>query len=120
VDFSMSATPASSTVTAGGNASFTITVTPGTGGFANAVALTDSGLPTAATGTFVQATVTPGNTAATSTLTITTTARTQTIPRTLPGGGGWPRAPIVAVWLLAMMLTSLSRMWLKGASRRYL
>src|SRR5579859_1489900 len=50
-DFSLSATPASQTVTAGGSTSYTMSVGP-TNGFTGTVNLSVSGLPSGATGTF--------------------------------------------------------------------
>jgi hypothetical protein len=53
---------------------YTINVTPQSGAFTNAVALTATNLPAGATATFSPASVTPGSATATSTLTIQTTA----------------------------------------------
>src|SRR5207247_5416393 len=50
-DFSLSVTPASQTVVAGGSTSYTATITP-TGGFSGQVNLSASGLPAGATGNF--------------------------------------------------------------------
>ena len=50
-DFAISATPASTTVIRGDSAAYNVTITPN-GGFASAVTLSVSGLPTGATGTF--------------------------------------------------------------------
>jgi hypothetical protein len=67
-DYSISATPASVTVTAGGSASYTATVAPA-GGFTGAVTLSVSGLPAGATAGFNPGSVT---TSGNSTLTVTT------------------------------------------------
>lgn len=84
-DYSVTATPASQSVTQGNSTTFTTTVTP-TGGFTGTVSLTVSGLPTGATGTFSPASLASGN----STLTITTTSSTPTgsFPLTITGTSG--------------------------------
>jgi hypothetical protein len=71
-DYSISATPASVTVTAGGSASYTATVGP-TGGFTGAVNFSVSGLPAGATAGFNPGSVT---TSGNSTLTVTTSSTT--------------------------------------------
>jgi hypothetical protein len=83
-DFSVSATPASSTVTRGQPTSYNVTITP-TGGFAGAVGLSVSGLPTGAMGTF-----NPNPATSTSTLSVTTSATTPagTYPLTITGTNG--------------------------------
>jgi hypothetical protein len=65
-DFSLNASPATQTIRPGGNASYTVAVTP-SGGFTGTVALSVNGLPPGATATF-----NPPSTSATSTLTIQT------------------------------------------------
>jgi hypothetical protein len=71
--FTVSASPASLSVTPGQTGTTTLSVTPA-GGFAQAVSFACSGLPSEASCTFAPATVTPGASAVTTTLTITTTA----------------------------------------------
>ena len=68
-DFTISASPSSQTVTAGGNTNFTATVTA-LNGFGGNVALTVAGLPSGATASYNPASVSGSGT---STLTITTT-----------------------------------------------
>jgi len=70
--FQLSVTPSSQSVLAGSTASYTISVSPQGGAFTSAILLTASGLPSGATATFTSASVTPGTTAATSTLSIQT------------------------------------------------
>lgn len=65
-DFSLSASPASQTVSQGAATSYTVTITP-SGGFTGAVTLTVTGLPTGATGTF-----SPNPATGTSTLSVST------------------------------------------------
>jgi len=69
-DFTLSATPASQTVTQGSSTSYNVTITP-TNGFNGQVTLSVSGLPTAATGSF-----TTNPTTSTSTLSVQTSATT--------------------------------------------
>src|SRR5262249_17668394 len=84
-DLSVSASPASQTVTQGNGTSYTVTVTP-TGGFAGAVDLSISGLPAGATASFVPASLASGN----STLTVNTISSTPTgsFPLTITGTSG--------------------------------
>jgi hypothetical protein len=71
--FSISASPASLSIMPGQTGTSTLSVTPA-GGFAQAVSFACSGLPLKASCSFAPATVTPGASAVTTTLTITTTA----------------------------------------------
>lgn len=74
-DFSVGASPAQQTVTAGQNTSFNVTLTP-MPSYTATVSMTDSGLPTASTGTFTTSSVSmSGTSQATTTLNISTTAR---------------------------------------------
>src|SRR5579859_3507959 len=72
-DFSLSATPASQTVTAGAGTSYTVNVTP-SGGFSGAVALTVSGAPAGVTATLSPASVTGSGSSTLSVSTASTTA----------------------------------------------
>jgi hypothetical protein len=83
-DFSVSATPASRTVTQGQPTSYSATITP-TGGFSGAVNLGVSGLPAGATGTF-----SPNPATSTSTLSVTTSTTTPagSYPLTITGTNG--------------------------------
>jgi hypothetical protein len=65
-DFTLAATPASATVTAGNPASYTVTVTP-VNGYTGSVTLSATGLPTGASASF-----SPNPTTGTSTMTVTT------------------------------------------------
>ena len=67
-DFSLNASPASQTVTAGGGTTYSVSVAP-SGGFAGSVALSASGLPAGVTASF-----SPASATTSSTMTITTTA----------------------------------------------
>jgi hypothetical protein len=82
--FALAASPSSATVTAGQSAQFTLTVTP-QNGFAQAVALSCSGLPEGDSCSFAPATVTPAGVPVTSALTIAAAANTaMTAPQPLP------------------------------------
>jgi hypothetical protein len=71
-DFSISATPTTQTVTAGGNATYTVSTSP-LNGFTGSVALGTSGLPTGATASFSPASISGS---ASSTLTVSTSSST--------------------------------------------
>ena len=85
-NFTMSATPASQTVTPGTNAAYTVNVAP-SGGFTGTVSLRASGLPTGATASFNPSSVT---TSGSSTLTVTTATSTaaSSYPITITGTSG--------------------------------
>jgi hypothetical protein len=78
--FTLSASPTSLSITAGATGTTTVSVTPA-GGFAQPVTFACSGLPSEATCTFAPATVTPGASAITTVLTITTTAAQPAVQR---------------------------------------
>jgi len=85
-NFSLSATPASQTVTAGSNASYTASVSP-LNGFTGAVALSVSGVPSGATASFKPASISGGS--GSSTLTVNTgTAAAGTYTLTVTGTSG--------------------------------
>jgi hypothetical protein len=108
-DFTISAAPASVAINAGQSASYTLTITPWNG-FNEMVALTCAG----ATGEGSNCSISPssvtphGTTAATATVTVTTTGSALTAP----AGRRGPRLPHVSlpvalpflVWLMAMMI----------------
>lgn len=85
-DFSVSASPASQTVTQGASTTYTATVTP-SGGFSGTVTLSASGLPAGASAAFNPASIT---TSGSSTLTVTTSATTPigSYPITITGVSG--------------------------------
>jgi hypothetical protein len=72
--FTMAASPASQTVTAGQSTSFSIRLTPQFGSFDSAVSFSCTGLPRGCTGSFIPASVIPGGFADTTVLTLTTKA----------------------------------------------
>ena len=75
-DYSVSASPATTTVAAGNSATYQVSVNPSSSGFPNSVSLgCSAGLPTGASCTFSTNPVTPNASAVSSTLTVATTAR---------------------------------------------
>ncbi|HEY1400153.1 MAG TPA: S8 family serine peptidase [Terriglobales bacterium] len=83
-DYGVSATPSTATITAGQQASFTVSATPQHGS-KQTVTWNCTGAPAAATCTVSPPTVTlDGTNAATATVTLTTTARTMSPPLVLP------------------------------------
>ena len=87
--FKVSSSTTTQTVQPGGSAMYTITVTPQNGAFSSAITLAASGLPTGATATFSPESVTPGNSTASSTLTIQTVATSAALTNR---GSPWPFA----------------------------
>jgi hypothetical protein len=79
-NFTVTASPASLTVTAGQSGTVTVSVTP-QNAFASAVSFTCSGLPTGASCSFSPATVTPSGAAASTTLTVSTSATMAAVRR---------------------------------------
>jgi hypothetical protein len=76
VDFQFVPTNGVAMVTAGQTATYTLAITPlGPGGFTNSISMACSGLPASATCSFSPSTVTPGATATTVTLNISTKTR---------------------------------------------
>ena len=97
-DFSLAATPASQSVTAGGSAIYQINLASINGSFTQPVTFAASGLPSGATVTFTPPSVTPGIAGASSTMTIQTP-----VQHTAMGNGPalWPFAtPVFAAALL--------------------
>jgi hypothetical protein len=77
-DFSLSSSPTSNTVSAGGSATYTVTVTP-TGGFNQTVSLACSAPPPGVSCSFSPGSVTPSGSGA-ATVTVSTTASGFTLP----------------------------------------
>jgi hypothetical protein len=109
-DFSMLGSPTSNTVSAGGSATYTITVTP-TGGFNQAVSLACSAPPPGVTCSFSPGSVTPnGSSVATATATVSTTASGFALPKgqrlVFPPGG--PGLWILGWCLLAALIATVA------------
>lgn len=98
-DFSLAASPTSSTVSAGSSATYTITAAA-SGGFNQAVSFTCGVLPSGASCNFSPTPITPGANPATATLTVVTTASSLVAPglRTSP-----PSSP-TRPWILGALL----------------
>jgi len=82
VTFAMGVSPASATVTAGQTANYAVQVTPQYGSFDHAVSFSCTGLPKYCYATFSPGSVAPGANAASTTLTLRTTAGS-------PAAAGW-------------------------------
>ncbi len=116
-DFAVSVAPTSVTINAGESTSYVATLTP-LPTYTSAIAMSDTGLPTASTGTFTSTSVTiSGGSPATTTLNITTTARPVNTGSLLRGG------PLYATWLpvggLSLLCLGIGarfkrRRWLAG------
>ena len=104
VDFTVSSTTNSQTVTAGRSAMFTLTTSSAGVLLANPVTFSVTGLPKEAAATFAPSSVTVGTS---TTMTVTTTARTAAAARRPfgPLGPGFPGA--FAAWLALLALASL-------------
>ena len=105
--FALSISPTSKTIYTGETATYTLTVTPGTG-FTLDVALICSGVPSNASCTVSPATVTGGSGTATVTI-LTTAPHQQTTTSKLERGGG-------SVFLAGLLLFLLPGRWRKRAS----
>ena len=106
--FTISSPTGPQTISAGGSATYTITVTPENGAFNNAVTFAVSGLPASATATFQPTSVTPGSSPASSTLTIQT-GTVQTAAAKL----GWPlAAPALAAFGMFFIPGKRRKRWI--------
>ncbi|MGA7796134.1 MAG: choice-of-anchor D domain-containing protein, partial [Candidatus Acidiferrales bacterium] len=106
ISFSLSISTPPVPETAGTPITATIQLTPGTGGFPNAVTFSASNLPPDTTASFSQTMLTPGTATVTTVLTLTTTVRSggnsSSIPPShTPVSGGWIATALLA--LLAML-----------------
>ena len=95
-DFAIGVSPTSATVNRGQSASYTVTVSPQFGSFDPTVSLSCSNLPSLSSCSFSPATLTPGGSDATSTLTVSTTAPSAFLT---PPFGPRDDAPFYALWL---------------------
>jgi hypothetical protein len=99
-DFAIAASPAVQTVSAGAVAAYSVSISSADGSFTDPVALTATGLPPGATVTFSPASVTPGSSAAQSSMSIQTTTQQAGI-RKHPAP--WPFAAPVFTCLLLLL-----------------
>jgi hypothetical protein len=109
-DYTITASPSSATIKAGQSATTTLTVTP-IGGYSGTVKFSCGTLPTGANCTFAPASVTPTSGVVTSTLTITTTAPTTALLRTLS-------IPLQGIAWASLIFLTLSPRKLRGVNRR--
>lgn len=114
-DFSVSANPNTASVNRGSNATYTITVSPVAGSFANLVSLACSGLPSLTSCSFSPPSVTPGSGSVTSTLTISTTAPSSVFPMWPQSG---PTVPIFSAWLGLLFICLVTAILAKRSQRK--
>jgi len=112
-NFTISATPATQTVTAGTTATYTVTV-DGTNGFGANVSLAVTGYPPGSTVTFSPPQINPGDGPATSKLTVLTPAGL--LAQSAPPTGFWP----LATPTLALLLLMPFRRWRRAFKGRVL
>jgi hypothetical protein len=96
-EFTLSSTPTTMTIPAGQTGTFTLTATP-QGSFGSPISFVCNGLPAMANCAFSPATITPDTKPASTTLTITTTARTTALLVPPLNRRSTP-LPLYAVWL---------------------
>jgi hypothetical protein len=117
-DFAILATPPSATVSAGQSASYTLSLTP-LNGFNQAVSLSCSRVPTAATCTVLPSSVTlDGSNTSTATVTVTTTAASMVGPGQGPSVMLPPLGnPVKMRWLVWLLAIITMASWLKAQRR---
>ena len=114
-DFALVASPTSSTVAAGGSASYGVTLSPLGGTFNAAVSLSCSSLPQGSTCNFSQSSVTPGTNSAQSKLTISTTAATTAL---LNQRNHWP-PPVGGLGMICTIFISCYSFFARFRGRRF-
>jgi N-acetylneuraminic acid mutarotase len=100
--FTLSSIQPTQAVVPGSAAVYTLTVTPQNGAFAGTVSLSANGLPAGATASFSPTTLTPGSSAATSTLTVQTTTsivKTDSPSRLFGWKLGTPTLAFFILWM---------------------
>jgi Subtilase family len=108
-DFTIGASPASATVSAGSPASYMITVSPRLGAYSNPIAFSCSNLPAKSACSFSPASLSPGANSASTTLTISTTARSAAPPIPFQPLPGAPAALCLGILLLIVFLIARQR-----------
>ena len=112
-DFALSSSSDDATVKAGSAATYSLTVSPVSGSFSNAVSFSCSGLPAKATCSFSPSTVTPGTKNTAVTLTVTTAAGSAEMTSALPT----PKRPATAI-LFQIQGLGLFGMVVAGSRKR--
>lgn len=120
--FTLSASTASVTVTAGQSATYTIQLTPQYGSFDTAVSFSCAGLPSKCTATFSPTGLTPGAGNATTVLTVTTSASSSSTAAALRSANsfGPPTLGLVALAVIAFLGNAIRRHVPWRVSRRWL
>jgi hypothetical protein len=113
-DFTVNASPQTATVRAGQSATFNITINP-VGDLASTVGFSCSGLPAGASCSFSPASVMPGINPVSTTLTLTTTARSIAVPFSMRPPGLFPWLFTFAGCLSLALFAALLR---RGPARR--
>jgi hypothetical protein len=117
--FTPAANPSTVTVAAGQSAAYAIQVTPQHGAFDAPIAFACSGLPSKCTATFSPPSLTPGGSAATTNLTLTTRASAGSSAASLFGTTGFePTALGLLALVTALALTVDRRLSRQGLRRR--
>ena len=120
--FTTAANPPSVTVTAGQSATYTIQLTPQYGTFDSPITFSCTGLPSKCTATFSPVSVTPGASAATTTLTLATRASAGLATASLFGtiGFGPPTLGFFALVLSLLLAWTIHRRFSRRINRRWL
>ncbi|MGZ5468200.1 MAG: DUF7948 domain-containing protein [Candidatus Aminicenantales bacterium] len=101
--FTLEADPTSVTINAGQSATYTIQLTPQSGPIDSAIAFSCTGLPSKCTASFSPASVTPGSSTVTTTLTLRTQASSSAAGASLAGAIGL-KPPVIGFSLFILML----------------
>jgi hypothetical protein len=107
-DFSLSTQPSSATLAAGQTATFTITISP-SAGFNSATTFSCTALPAASSCNFSPASITPNGAPVSTTLTITTTARSTAFVMPVSGPVLWSFAAFSGFVVLLLVLVDVPR-----------
>lgn len=108
-DFTVEATPVSTTLGAGSSATFTVQLAPRYGSFDAPVSLRALSLPRGASASFSPATLTPGGGGAAATMTVATTARGGSGAGTVSRPAAWsPPGGLIPLLALAVLLAFLA------------
>jgi hypothetical protein len=124
--FTLEPSTTSVTVTAGQSAIYTVRVIPHSGSFDSAISFDTTGLPSKCSASFSPASVTPGTSTVTTTLTLNTQASSNATGTSLVGatGSGWPTLGLFAFVAFLLLGNSthrrlhwrISRPWLAACA----